>query len=73
MLANLLPSRRRREAARVARFVHAIHLSARYAVNPDWTLHQVPDEEPEPRHPWLADSRTDTVAFPAIVLAGTVL
>lgn len=71
MLAKLLPSRRRRtEDARVARFLHAIELSARYAVNPDWTLVPVPDEEPAPvSSSW----RTDTVAFPAIILTGTIL
>jgi hypothetical protein len=68
MLANLLPSRRRAEARRVERFLHAIHLSERYAVNPDWNLTPTTDEAPQ----WPAD-RTDTVAFPRIILAGTVL
>jgi len=48
---------RRREAARVERMIHAIRLSGRHLV----------DEE-LPRS-W----RTDTVAFPAIILAGTIL
>lgn len=64
MLNYLLPSRRRAEAARVARFVHAIKLSERYAVNPDWNLQPVPDTDA---------GRTDTVAFPRIVLAGTII
>jgi hypothetical protein len=35
---------RRAETARVDRFLHAIELSARYAVNPEWDLSPVPDE-----------------------------
>lgn len=62
-------TRRRAEDARVARFVHAIHLSERYAVNPDWTLQTVPDEDPAPVAGWLSE----TAAFPAIILAGTIL
>jgi hypothetical protein len=55
--------RRRAEDARVARFLHAIALSDRYAVDPDWELRTVPDA---PRG-WLSDP-TDTVQFPRIVL-----
>ena len=41
-----------------------------------WTLQQVPDEEPAtPRdpHAWSLSDRTDTCAFPAIILTGTIL
>lgn len=61
MLNRLLPSRRRAEDARVARFVHAIALSGRYTLDPAWELQTVPDDQPA------------TVAFPRIILAGTVL
>lgn len=44
MLRTLL-SRRRREDARVDDFLHAIALSARYTVDPDWQLHTVPDTD----------------------------
>ena len=57
MIRTLL-SRRAREDARVDDFLHAIHLSATYRLDPSWELQRVP---------------TDTVAFPRIILAGTVL
>ncbi len=68
MFSYLIPSRRRAEDARVASFLHAIRLSDRYTVDPDWQLQTVPDDVPAP-----ARSLTDTVAFPAIILAGTIL
>jgi hypothetical protein len=57
---------RRAEEARVIRFLHAIELSARYSVNPDWTLQPVPDEAPQQ-----PATRTDTVQFPRIVLTAS--
>jgi hypothetical protein len=60
---------RHAESARVDRMLHAIALSGRYTVDEEWTLHTVPDEDPAPVAGW----RTDTVAFPAIILAGTIL
>jgi hypothetical protein len=61
-MLRFITRRRRIEDARVERFLHAIELSGRYSVSPDWELRPVPDE-----------SRTDTVGFPRILLAGTVL
>jgi hypothetical protein len=58
---TLITRRRAAEDARVTRFLHAIELSARYSVNPDWELRRVVDEP-----------STDTVAFPRIVLAGAL-
>jgi hypothetical protein len=40
MLRSLL-SRRRREDQRVEDFLHAITLSARYTLNPEWQLQAV--------------------------------
>lgn len=57
MLHTLL-SRRRREEARVDAFLHAILLSEGYTLDPHWELQPV---------------RTDTVAFPRILLLGTPL
>jgi len=69
MLTYLI-RRRRAEDARVARFLHAIELSGRYAVDDGWELQIVPDEQStQPVAGW----RTDTVAFPRILLAGTPL
>ena len=65
----IITRRRRAEDARVAAFLHAIELSERYPVDPDWQLQQVPDEP----YRWPAALSTDTVAFPRISLAGTVL
>lgn len=62
-------SRRRREDARTDAFLHAIRLSDRYTVDPAWELQTVPDGAPQPGTGW----RTDTVAFPSIILAGTIL
>ena len=45
MLRTLL-TRRAREDARTDDFLHAIALSARYTVDPDWALQHVPDEQP---------------------------
>ncbi len=45
MIRTLL-SRRRREDERVDNFLHAITLSARYTVDPDWQLRTVPDMQP---------------------------
>lgn len=64
-----LIARRRREDARVTRFLHAIELSGRYTVDLNWELQQVPDEPAPAPASW----RTDTAAFPAIILAGTIL
>jgi hypothetical protein len=61
--------RRRAEDTRVAAFLFAIELSARHHVDPDWQLLRVPDDAPQQVAGW----RTDTVAFPRIVLAGTAL
>lgn len=44
MLRTLL-SRRRLEDERTDNFLHAIRLSARYTVDPDWQLHTVPDDD----------------------------
>ena len=55
---RIITRRRRAETARVDAFLHAIALSERYTVNPEWQLQTVP---------------TDTVAFPRIIMAGTIL
>ena len=47
MLRTLL-SRRRLEDERTDNFLHAIALSARYTVDPDWQLHAVPDDATHP-------------------------
>jgi hypothetical protein len=41
-------SRRRREDQRVDDFLHAIALSERYTVDPDWQLHAADDTHPLP-------------------------
>jgi hypothetical protein len=64
---RIITRRRRAENQRVAAFLHAIELSAEYAVDPDWQLYAVEDDAPE------LDWRTDTVALPTILLAGTPL
>ena len=62
---TFITRRRRSEDARVADFLHAIELSTRYAVDPDWQLQRELDEHTtEPVAGW----RTDTVQFPRIVL-----
>lgn len=43
MFRTLL-SRRRRETARVDAFLHAIHLSATYTLDPHWTLRPIADD-----------------------------
>jgi hypothetical protein len=71
MLRNLI-TRRRREDARVERFLHAIELSARYSVNPDWSLQSVPDDAPAA--PPAIDPMEDTLSIPRIILtAGATL
>lgn len=68
-MLTFITRRRRSEDARVAAFLHAIELSDRYAVDPDWQLQQLEDDAPQ-----LAGWRTDTVQFPRIVLtAGAAL
>lgn len=60
MFRTLL-SRRAREDARVDDFLHAIALSARYRVDPDWQLLAAPaDDSPQPVE--------DAVALPAGLL-----
>jgi hypothetical protein len=68
-MLRFITRRRRIEDARVDRFLHAIELSGRYSVNPDWELQPVPDEQPTVPVDW----RTDTAAMPVILLAGTPL
>jgi hypothetical protein len=41
---SLLSRHRRSEDQRVDNFLHAIALSARYRVDPDWQLQAVPDD-----------------------------
>lgn len=64
---TLTTRRRRAEDQRVHAFLHAITLSERYSVDPDWALQQTPDEPAQ----WSAADAT--VAFPRILLTGTVL
>jgi hypothetical protein len=74
-MLTLIIRRRRAEDARVARFLHAIQLSGRYTVDESWELQHVPDvpDGPDGPDPWPAGWRTDTVAVPTILLAGTPL